>query len=193
MGKLVFFIIGVLALATWRFATYHPTSVHYHANFAVYVNGQRESFAADSYYEGVSNCYADEANAPTERAHLHDHVNDIVHVEDSAVTWGQFFQNLGWGTGSNYIQTSDKLLVASASHPITYMLNGKPVDNPAGLVIRSLDKLLVSYGMTSKAKLQTQTQSISDSAGVANTTPDPESCSGSAQATWKNRLEHTFQ
>lgn len=193
MSKLGFFIIGILALASWRFATYHSDSVHYHANFAVYVNGQREVFAADNYYQGTTNCYADEANEPTERAHLHDNVNDLVHVEDSAVTWGQFFQNLGWGIGPGYLQTRERLLVASAGRPLMYMLNGKPVKDPSSLVIKSLDKLLVSYGTANQAKLQTQYNSISDSARQANTTPDPESCSGPALSDWRIRLEHVWQ
>lgn len=186
-------LVGLLALGAWRFFSYHSDSVHYHSNFAVYVNGQREPFGADTYYEESSGCSADELNQPAGRAHMHDHENDIVHVEDSAVTWGQFFQNLGWDIGPSYLQTRDKLLLANATHALTYLLNGQPVKNPASLVIKSLDKLLVSYGTTDKAKLKTQYSSISDSAREENTKRDPASCSGPAPTDWQTRLKYIWQ
>ncbi len=183
-------LVGAGALAAWRLAAYHSTAVHYHANFAVYINGNREPFAADTYYEEEAGCSADKANTPLARAHMHDKVNDLIHVEAPAVTWGEFFQNLGWGIGPNYLQTRSKLYLSDANHKLTYILNGQTMDNPAGVVIKSLDKLLVSYGTSDKAKLQTQAKSISSSAEKANTTPDPESCSGPAVSSWQTKLNY---
>ena len=197
MNKWVVFVggivVGLLAIAGWRLVSYHSLAVHYHANFAVYVTGQREPFTADSYYEGTTHCYADEASEPAERAHMHNHVSDLVHVHAAAITWGQFFANLGWAIGPTYLQTRDKLLVADSAHHLTYLLNGQAVANPSELVIKSLDKLLVSYGTARGAQLQTQFQSISDSAQQANTSPDPATCGGAAQPDWQVRLQHIFE
>src|SRR5215469_16416653 len=97
-------LLGAALVLGIRFFTYKPQSVHYHANFALYVNGQREEFKGAMYYSEVQMCTsAETAMTPVERAHMHDNVNNVVHVEDHAVTWGQFFANLGWYMGPNFL------------------------------------------------------------------------------------------
>src|SRR5450432_3603881 len=82
-------IVGVLALLVVRYFTYNPPRVHYHANFAVYINGQQEQFKDNFYYESeASACTATGNITPPDRAHMHDHINNVVHVHDHAVTWG---------------------------------------------------------------------------------------------------------
>lgn len=49
-------VLGALALLVIRFFTYSPPQVHYHANFAVYINGQREQFKGPQYYQEVAVC-----------------------------------------------------------------------------------------------------------------------------------------
>jgi hypothetical protein len=85
--------------------------VHYHANFAVYINGQQEQFKGMKYYEetAAQTCTLEKIDDPAERAHMHDNVNNVVHVEDHLVTWGNFFQNLGWGLGDDYLKTADNV------------------------------------------------------------------------------------
>src|SRR5665647_713896 len=93
-------LLGALTILTVRFVTYQPVSVHYHANFALYLNGQREAFKGQQYYQEVTTCSSTGGIAvPQQRAHMHDNANGLVHVEDHVVTWGQFFENLGWYVG----------------------------------------------------------------------------------------------
>src|SRR5438309_6592742 len=87
------FVLGVLALLVVRFATYNPPQVHYHANFALYINGQREEFKGAQYYQEVAICTTNGITIPQQRAHMHDGINSVLHVHDHAVTWGQFFEN----------------------------------------------------------------------------------------------------
>lgn len=170
--------VGIVLLVAWQLVTYKSTKVHYHANFAVYVNGKRELFNDNKYYEGTTNCYADASNEPKERTHMHEHENGLVHVHDPAVTWGHLFLNLGWGIGENYLQTADYTVLASLNHPMKYWLNGKEISNPANRVIGDIDKLLVSFGTTSKAELEKEFNSIEDTAAQADATKDPASCRG---------------
>src|SRR5690242_12924059 len=44
------FLLGILWLVGMRFLTVTPTETHYHANFAVYINGTREEFKSFAYY-----------------------------------------------------------------------------------------------------------------------------------------------
>ena len=54
------FVLGVLLLGAAGFALVPtPQGVHYHANFAVFVDGQRLDLSADRFMEDVAACSAD--------------------------------------------------------------------------------------------------------------------------------------
>ena len=185
------FFLGLLTILVIRFATYNPHRVHYHANFAVFINGQREQFKDNFYYqsEGAA-CIADANMTPTDRAHMHDHINDLVHVHDHAVTWGQFFQNIGWGVNPRFINTPTQLLVASENQKVTFWVNGQEVANIANQVIGDRDKLLVDFGTDNN--LQAEYKTIPSTAAKNDTDKDPASCSGSTPVTTHERLSHLF-
>jgi hypothetical protein len=131
------FILGIVVTLAVRFVTYNPQKVHYHANFAVYINGQKEEFKNPIYYISVAAmCSADATNSPTDRAHMHSGVNNVVHVEDRAVTWGMFFQNIGWVVDPRVIRDLDGLFVPIDQNKITFILNGQQVDGAMRLVIK---------------------------------------------------------
>jgi hypothetical protein len=189
------FILGALVILGIRFVTYQPPKeVHYHANFAVYVNGEQEKFKSPKYYTDVEMCT--EATAPIdprERAHMHDNVYDVVHVEDNAVTWGQFFQNLGIVVDANVVRIGDKLYTSDDQHKLTFMLNGEKADSVTQKIIKDGDRLLVSYGSGSQEELKQQFASVASTAHTYDTTPDPASCSGDKKgSTMQDRLMHMF-
>jgi hypothetical protein len=130
---------------------------------------------------------------PYERAHLHDSVNDVVHVEDDAVTWGQFFQNIGWVVDPKVVRTPDQVLLADSQNKVTFMLNGKQTDNVINQVIADKDKLLVDFGSTDAQALQTEYKSIASTAGQYNGSKDSGSCGGASHKnSWNDRLKHMF-
>ncbi len=190
-------VCGALVILGIRFFTYMPETVHYHANFAVYVNGQREQFNGPRYYEetdilSMSTCTAGTAENPNERAHMHDSINNVVHVEDHLVTWGNFFQNLHWGIGSNYLATADGVLSPDANNSLMFILNGKKVEDPSTTIIGDQDKLLVSYGSNTATELQQEYASIKNNALKYDKEQDPASCSGHQAVTARDRLMHLF-
>lgn len=185
-------VVGVGVLALWRFASYTSEGVHYHANFAVYINGERETFTEPTYYEELAGCDLHEFAQPIERTHMHDSAADLAHVHAPAVTWGNFFENLGWGIGTDFVRTRGQLLIADKAHLLTYLLNGQHITNPANHVIGNEDKLLVSYGTTDEAQLQTQLASVPTTAREQNLNPDPAGCGGATTPTWSDRLRHIF-
>lgn len=193
------FLFGALVILGIRFFTYSPESVHYHANFALYINGQRETFNSPSYYEETASCSADTAVTPTDRAHMHDNVNDVVHVEDHAVTWGQFFTNLGWYMGPNYIEGSGPngtMYLENGNNQLHLILNGQDYTDLGGLqntVIHDQDKLLVSFGDLSSETLQQEYKAIPSTAHHYDVTQDPASCMGGhASISVHERLTHLF-
>ena len=189
-------LIGALLILGVRFATYAaPAETHYHANFAVYVNGERELFSNPLIYEELNSCSVEtvKVKTPGERAHMHDNVNDVVHVEDQAVTWGNFFQNIGWSANSRYLDDSNKVLVNDDTNKVTFILNGEEINDPTTRVIESKDRLLVSYGSSTKDELQKQYETVATTAEKYNTTKDPASCSGGhSERGIKDRMKHLF-
>ena len=191
-------VLGALIILGIRFTTYKlPAHVHYHANFAVYINGAREQFKDPSYYEDVMACTPTGNDmTPAERAHMHENINDAVHVHDHAVTWGQFFTNIGWSIGDDFIKTRTTMYQASGDQKLHILINGQdytgltPITNTQ---IKDEDVLLVSFGDISKATLQTEYKSISHSAHKYDVGKDPQTCSaGGGQVTWKDRFTHLF-
>lgn len=186
-------LAGVLLILAIRFIAYNPHHTHYHANFAVYVNGQREQFKDPTYYEDVAACTTYDNITPAERAHMHDNVNDVVHVHDDAVTWGQFFENIGWYLGDDFLKTRSQLYVANGDSKLHIMLNGQdytgltPVSN---MTIGDQDKLLVSFGDVSSTTLKTEYGNIKNNAKTADQTQDPASCSGHQKPTITERFKH---
>jgi hypothetical protein len=196
------FILGILLAAVVlfgsRFATYnHENTTHYHANFAVYLNGALEEFKGPQYYQEVAICSAATGiTIPQQRAHMHDNVNSVVHVHDHAVTWGQFFENLGWIVGPDFIITdSGQTYKADSVNQLHVILNGQdytgltPVTNT---VIKDRDRLLLSFGTPNNAALKQQFNTVPSTAKHYDETKDPSSCSGDTPPTFSERIHHLF-
>jgi hypothetical protein len=185
------FVLGAVVLLAIRFITYNPPQIHYHANFALYINGQREMFKSPMYYEEVSgSCALGDDVKPAQRVHMHDEVNDVVHVHDHGATWGDLFMNLDWAVGRDFIRTPDHLYQTSDNQRLTFILNGQSVDNIATTVIRDEDRLLVDFGDTPDATIQTEFKAVAHTAHQYDIGKDPASCLGNAKPGWKDRLKH---
>jgi hypothetical protein len=186
-------LVGLIGLMTYRLATYKNEYVHYHANFAVYINGQRESFKSPLYYS-ESSCSVENVITPGMRAHMHSNVSDVVHVEDHAVTWGNFFENLWWSVGSDFIQKSDGTMYkADGTNKLHVYINGQDYTDLGSIANRQIvdkDRVLISYGNDSKQTLEKQFASIASSAAKEDTSTDPASCGGSHKTTIKDKIKH---
>jgi hypothetical protein len=197
-SKWAYLIYGLLlafvVLLGIRFITYNPHKVHYHANFAVYINGQQELFKDPTYYEEVALCNTG-SMTPQARTHMHDEEAGVIHVHDDAVTWGQFFENLGWEIGPDFVHTRDKLYVADDTNKLNVLLNGQnltDVTNITNQVIHDRDRLLVSYGAIDQATLDHEYATVPNNAAEVDKKQDPASCAGADTVTLHDRLSHLF-
>ena len=189
-------VLGALALGIARLLALPPEHVtHYHANFAVFVDGQRLDLSADRFMEDVSKCKADPAQQdPPDRAHLHGRDHDVVHVHAPATSWANLFTNLHMALGDDWLvlPTGDALRPMEG-RSLHFVLNGAPVDGVANRTIRSKDRLLVSYGAETPEQLvTTQFSAVKNDAGEFNEKPDPATCSGPQAATFGERLRRAF-
>lgn len=186
------FFIGVLWLIGVRYFTYSDDRVHYHANFALYINGEKDEFNSATFYEETQSCSADEIG-PKSRVHMHDQESDVVHVHDDGATWGHLFANLGYSLGNTNIQTDSGVYVDKESDKeLTFILNGKKVSAIANETIDSEDVLLINYGKESKDDLQERYESVSKNAAEYNQKSDPSACAGSKPLTFTDRLKEAI-
>jgi len=184
-------VLGIILMTAARFLG-HPAEehVHYHANWAIFVNGERLDLTADRYMEDVFQCMADASQQrPEDRVHMHGNDADNVHVHASGVTWGHLLSNLGFGIGDDYLETDGGRFATGEQGELKFVLNGAQVRSIRNLPIRDLDRLLISYGPESVEEvLGSQFPMVKASAAEYNTMPDPASCSGQQEATFGERL-----
>ncbi len=100
---IIWFILLILALGITYIFVPRPYQVHWHANFAVYIDGKQEDFSSEMYMEETSRCNVTTDILPQDRIHLHDGKGSLVHVHMAASTWGDLFSNLSWGIGNTYL------------------------------------------------------------------------------------------
>ena len=189
-------LAGVLALGAVRFAVARPAPItHYHANWAIVVDGAPLDLSAARYMEDVARCKADPTHMdPQDRVHLHERVGDAVHVHAGGATWGHLLANLGFALGRDWLVTDAGVRYESAPpRTLKFVLNGQPVAEVHNRTIRSTDRLLISYGAEPlDSVVRTQFPHVASTAARLNTLPDPASCSGPAEPTLTDRLRRAF-
>ncbi len=190
MIALLSFAIGVLWVFVVRFSLIRKNDTHSHANFALYVNAERDEFKSFTFYEEVAACNLQ--GDPKALAHMHDNINHVVHVHQETVTWGQFFSNLGYTLGNNVLATDSGVFSDTELKKLNFKLNGSNVEDVANRVIKSEDVLLVDYGQTTDEQLQQHYDAITKDAAEYNKRQDPSACTGSKPFTLKERLTKTF-
>lgn len=188
-------IFGILLIGAIRFASQEPMgAVHYHANWAVYVEGQRLDLTANRYMEDVFQCAADPAHQRAEdRVHMHENNHDVVHVHASGVTWGHLIDNLGFGLGDDYFYSDAARYDSTEDRSLKFVLNGSPVRSIRNLPIRDRDRLLISFGPESVDDvIATQFSGVAADADHYNMMPDPASCAGPQEESLGDRIRRAF-
>jgi hypothetical protein len=145
---ILFFVLAVSIISIcgaflfWRTQSVKPQKVHYHAGFLVFQDDQKIDFSATKYMFlepcTVGNTHKDtQAEIQVEKAHLHDNVGDVVHIERSGAIWSDLFKNIGYSM--NFSKA-------------TGYINGKKVANFQSQPIVSDDVLVVFIGNNDIAK-----------------------------------------
>lgn len=188
-------VVGVLALGGARFALAPlAPSTHYHANWAVFVDGERLDLSGDRFMEEVSACGAAGAGLrPEDRVHMHDNEHDIVHVHHDGATWGHLLANLDMAVGEDYLLLADgRHLLADEARPV-FVVNGLAVPSVHNRLIRSGDRLLISWTAADPAEImEREYVQVADDAEEYNLRMDPASCAGHTELTLSDRLRLAF-
>jgi hypothetical protein len=189
-------VVGVVAYAAVRFAALPPIeAVHYHANWALWIDGARVDLTGDQYMEDVAACASDPANIGAhQRVHMHENNADIVHVHHGGATWGHLLQNLGWGIGVDWLYSDAGVLYRDEEGKrITYILNGLVVPPVYDRVIQPGDRLLISLGSESPQELlETRFPSVASNAPEYDVSFDPAGCMGAMEETLGARVRRAI-
>jgi len=185
---LIGFVLGIISFIGYRIATYRSTNIHYHANFALYINGDRDEFESFTFYEEVQACVDHGVENPKSRTHMHDQQSSLIHVHDGGVTWGHFIANLGYGLTDRALQNDKQVYHEGEEGELTFILNGKEVSSVANRVIKSEDVLLINYGKDDDDTLKGRYETIPRNAHEFNGRYDPGGCSGDEKLTLGKRF-----
>jgi hypothetical protein len=145
-------LLGVLAFGGVRYMAAppleHAEPIHYHANFHLFLEGERVRFQEQRYMEDLATCRVDASLlSPADRVHLHQMIDDVVHVHAPGVTWGHFLTVLGYAVGEGVIVDDDGGIHAgSGGNQLTFVVNGQRASSLANLEVRSLDRVLIYHG-----------------------------------------------
>lgn len=183
--NILFIVILVLGVVLTAWLTPQAFRVHYHANMAVVIDGQKWDFSLEKYMEEVERCNVTSDVRPQDRTHLHDKNGDTVHVHMAASTWGDLFANIGWNvTNVALTDESGKEYRNTEKKRVLYILNGEELlISPTNTPIASEDRLLVYYGTgTFEEILIEHYPLVSRNAIEYNNKQDPASCSQNANA-----------
>lgn len=131
-------IVGIYYYKTSKkVETSSEPDIHYHAGFIVFNDGKNVDFS-DTKYMQIKPCLIDgqeEKATPEdeqiEKAHLHDNVGDVVHVEAKEAKWGDLFTNIKYDLDYS---------------KITAYINGQKVDDLKSISIKEDDSLVIFIG-----------------------------------------------
>lgn len=186
------FVLGFLSLFAWHVATASTDSVHYHANFHLYIDGERYEFDNFTYYEEVQACDPVNGVRPESRAHMHDFIDHVVHVHDEGATWGHFFANLGYALGNDVLVTRDAVLTDDGDRRLRFVYNGEPTRAIANELIHDKDILLIDYSSDDSDALNERYAAIPTDASQYNEQDDPSACAGENQLTITDRVRRAL-
>jgi hypothetical protein len=176
------FLAGVCFLGALRFtAAPLNQTTHYHANWAVFLDGERVDLSGDRFMEEIGACSASYAGIrPEERVHMHENNHDVVHVHHDGATWGQLMANLDMVLTDDFLVTADgERYEVGDGHSLVFVLNGIPVPGVHNRVIASGDRLLVSWTPASPREVvEGEFPAVASDAPEYNETMDPSSCTG---------------
>jgi hypothetical protein len=147
--------LGVLALAGGiamlaHAQSIHPfvvASTHEHADFAMYVRGERVDLSQPRYQ-------SEEGHVLSDMVHMHDGNGDVVHKHAIGVTWGYFLHTIGLDIVDTAKTPDEDMAVklpdgsalrGGAEGHWEAFVNGKPVINLRDLEIKDLDRVVLAF------------------------------------------------
>ncbi len=134
-------------------------SVHWHADVALYINGERYDFNQERFFSTTD-------KELSENVHLHEPFL-VVHVHREGTTWREFFHSLGFELTDQCLTTPEgDQYCTSEAERLSFIVNGVRVDGLAFQDITDIDRALISFGDESDEELRQQYAQVNDEACI---------------------------
>lgn len=156
-------------------------SVHWHADFALYIRGERYDFNHERFFSTAD-------VELSENVHIHEPFHNVVHAHREGTTWREFFHSLGFELTDECLTLLDgEQLCSSDTMRLSFIVNGVRVDGLAFQDITDIDRALISFGDESDEELWQQYAEVTDEACILSglceeRVPEgglpPEACGG---------------
>lgn len=170
-------------------------AVHEHANFALFIRGQKFDFNSPDYI-------GEEGAEFSEVAHIHRPRYSVVHVHMSGTSWNEFLKSIRFDLIDPTVvgvEAKDTCLAVPGgtkycttdTEKLTFIVNGVKVDGISTSLITDLDRVLISYGNEDDAALMQQYEQTGDDACIPSErckeridpNEPPEACAGQGTCT----------
>jgi hypothetical protein len=191
MKRIALPILALLALASIAYGAYqflqpavNPDPNHAHADFAVYISGERVDFAKAEYMSGSStgSLTDDEHLSHNPYYHLHDNNGEVIHRHKPGLALGEFFGSIGFTMASDcFTVPGGKPVCNEGAKTWKMYVNGTERPFDPGFVFADEDRILLTYN-ASQADVQRQLSALSDDACLYSKTcpwkgeAPPENC-----------------
>ena len=135
-------------------------TVHWHADLALYIRGERYSFDDARFFS------TGEVEL-SENVHIHEPWHVVVHVHRESTTWWEFFDSLGFELTDTCITLPEgDRFCNSETERLTFILNGVKVDALAFEDITNIDRVLISFGDESDEELMQRFAEVTSEACI---------------------------
>ena len=153
--------------------------IHYHADFAMYINGEKYNFSQEKYM-------STDNKSLSNFVHLHDMNGKVIHKHASGITLGFFLETLGMKLNDTCLVLDDGTSYCNEGNKEWKMyVNGKHNDEFAEYDVQDEDKVLLSYGDQSEEEIKAQINSVTEEACIYSLTcpekgtpPEEATCVG---------------
>lgn len=172
---IIVLVLVVLAATVGAWYMYNnsntkPAEFHEHINFAVFLNDVQFNFNQTKYMTNES-----QEVGERQFIHLHDMNGGVIHLHESGLTMGMFFDSIGMHLNSTCLTLDNGTSYCTSENDSLKMyVNDVPSNEFDALQLHDLDKVLITYGPHSDSMIQTQLNSVpSDACIYSNKCPAP--------------------
>jgi hypothetical protein len=134
--------------------------VHEHADFAIFLHGERLNFDDERYFSDGEHQHAPDV-------HIHPNRPNVVHKHRQNVNWARFFGSLGIVLeDERFVDADGREYRNGPAGTLKFFINGVQVDSLMHERISDLDRVLITFGAESEAELAAQLAAVGDEACI---------------------------
>ena len=160
----------------------NPDPNHTHADFAVWILGEKIDFSDAKYMSGYEDDHDHEHVHLHEYYHLHDGVGNVIHRHKPGLPLEEFLESVGMEIGEDCVTFSgDSSYCSTDEYSWIMAVNGDIRQLDGGYVFEDTDHILLSYGATAD-EVRSQIQQLTDDSCLYSRTcpergdPPAENC-----------------